>query len=322
MSQQACSSRRHSQAENVSSQRTGCASGMALLGRHIRGRLSWPWGGIGFVPKTVSAISQTLERTIFSAEHARLPGLMQTVDPRAKLIAIILLLLATSFVRHLIVIIAIYAVSLLLGRLSLLPAAVLGKGVWLGVPVFAAIVALPAIFTSPGNALVVVPLPGGIQIAVSDSGLASASLLVASVGTSVSLVLLVVLTTRWTDLLKALKVLRISDAFIVVFGMTYRYLFLLLHAINGTFLARASRTVGRSNGAEERRWIAATTGALVNKSFRMSEDVYLAMVSRGFAGDIRTLTEFRMADRDWLIVGLVVVFVAAAMLMDRGITWP
>ena len=295
------------------------ASLSAIIGRVTFRLFSWRQGRPSFISKTISAITQTLERTIFSAEHARLPGLLQGIDPRAKLLAILLLLLATGFARHFIVILVIYLLSLLLARLSLLPASILGKGVWLGVPLFASIVAFPAIFTVPGNALVTIPLWGDARIAVSDNGLSSAILLVARVGISVSLVLLLVLTTRWTDLLKALRVLHVPDAFVVVFGMTYRYLFLLLHAINGVFLARTSRTVGRAKASEERRWLATTTGALVNRSFKMSEDVYQAMIARGFAGDVRTLTEFRMVERDWLLVGLVIVFVASVMLLDRGI---
>ncbi|MBI2952869.1 MAG: cobalt ECF transporter T component CbiQ [Chloroflexi bacterium] len=272
-----------------------------------------------FIPKTISGISQTVERTVFSAEHARFPGLLQGTDPRAKLAMVILLLLAASTARHLVVVIGVYLVSLLFARLSLLPSSVLLKGVWLGMPLFAAIVALPTVFTMPGRALLTVGTLGDMQIAVSDNGLSSAILLVVRAGTSVSLGLLLVLTTRWTDLLKSLRILHVPDAFIVVFGMTYRYLFLLLHAVNGLFLARASRTVGPIEGREQRRWIASTTGVLVNKSFKMSEDVYQAMVSRGFTGEIKTLAEFRMADRDWLLLGLVVVFVASTMLLDRGL---
>ena len=274
---------------------------------------------MSFIYKTILAISQALERAIFSAEYARLPGLLQAIDPRAKLAAIVLLLLATGFIRHLAVVVAIYAVVLLLGRLSLLPASLLAKGVWLGIPLFAAIVALPAVFTLPGQPLLIVPLFGDTRIVASDSGLSSAGLLIARVGTSVSLGLLLITTTRWTDLLKALRILRVSDAFIVVLGMTYRYLFLLLHTVNGVFLARASRTVGRAEGGEQRRWIAATTGALANRAFKMSDDVYQAMVARGFAGEIRTLTEFRMVERDWLAVGLAVIFSASVILVDRGL---
>ena len=46
------------------------------------------------------------------------------------------------------------------------------------------------------------------------------------------------------------------DVFILILGMTYRYIYLLLHTANDMFLSRKSRMVGRLNGSEDRRMIA------------------------------------------------------------------
>ena len=46
----------------------------------------------------------------------------------------------------------------------------------------------------------------------------------------------------------------------LVLSMTYRYIFLFLHTANGMFLARKSRIVARTSGAEQRRWISGTMG--------------------------------------------------------------
>ena len=62
--------------------------------------------------------------------------------------------------------------------------------------------------------------------------------------------MLLVLTTPWNTLLKALSVLRVPDGFILILGMTYRYIYLLLTTLDDMLLSRKSRVVGRM---DERR---------------------------------------------------------------------
>ena len=61
--------------------------------------------------------------------------------------------------------------------------------------------------------------------------------------------------------------------------------------------------MGRLPGGEQRRMTARTAGVLLSKSIDLSNDVYLAMQSRGFRGEVRILSDFRM--RSWDYVGLL-----------------
>ena len=120
------------------------------------------------------------------------------------------------------------------------------------------------------------------------------------------------LTTPWADLLKSLKAIRVPQLFILVLAMTYRYIFLFLHLANGMFEARKSRTVARTSGGEHRRWISGSMGNLLNRSVKMSNDVYAAMVARGFEGEMRTLSRYRMRAADWAaLVGAVAIALVA-----------
>ena len=58
--------------------------------------------------------------------------------------------------------------------------------------------------------------------------------------------------------------------------------------------SRQSRMVGRLSGADQRRLAGASVGVLLSKSIQLSSDVYLAMLSRGFRGEIYTLDDFQM----------------------------
>jgi cobalt/nickel transport system permease protein len=111
----------------------------------------------------------------------------------------------------------------------------------------------------------------------------------------------------------------VPEVFIIVLGITYRYLFLLLQTTNSLFLARASRTVGKTTGGEQRLWVGATAGALVGRSLKMSNDVYQAMVPRGYNGQIRTITDFLVRVQDWLFLLLAVTSVMGLIIFDGSI---
>ncbi len=269
----------------------------------------------GFIGKTLADITGTLEQTLFAEEIAREEGLLQSLDPRAKLVGALAVLLAISLSHNLLVLLALYGLTLPLAHASRVPLAFFAKRVWLFMPFFTGIIALPALFNpfTPGEPLVTLidRADPRLYLAITVPGVITAAFLLLRVGASVSVAVLLVLTTRWSVLLKALRVLRVPQAFVLILGMTYRYIYVLLHAANNMFLARRSRVVGRVSGGENRRWLAASMGALVARSYGLSEQVYLAMQSRGFRGEAQTMETlaWRRTDALWLAA-----FVGVAML--------
>jgi cobalt/nickel transport system permease protein len=262
---------------------------------------------------TLKGFTETLERALFAEEiHAR-PGLLQSLDPRVKVISVLALLIGVSLSRSLAVIAAIYLLALLLAIASAIPAGFFIKRVWLALPFFTGMIAVPALFITPGPALLHLPL----GLVITQSGLTAALFLLLRVSTSVSLTLLLILTTPWNTVLSALSVLRVPDVFILILGMTYRYIYLLIHTANDMFLSRQSRMVGRMNGGEERRMLAAISGTLLGKSLNLSSEVYLAMQSRGFRGAIVTLRPFKMNRRDGLWLAAFLALTAAAVILGR-----
>ena len=266
---------------------------------------SKPESRSGFIERTLVDINNNLEQSIFAEKIARQKGLLQAVDPRLKVIAMIMLLFATSLSHQLVVIAGLYGCALILAAVSNIPLGFFIKRVWAFIPFFTGIVALPALFITPGPILAHLPL----GLVITRTGALTALFLLLRVGTSVSLAVLFVLTTPWNSVLKAMGVLHIPDVLILTLGMTYRYIHLLLHLTNDMFLSRKSRILRRMTGAEERRLLAATSGTLLGKSLALSSEVYLAMESRGFRGYPRTMDRFQMRRIDWA-AGLVVAFVA------------
>jgi cobalt/nickel transport system permease protein len=261
----------------------------------------------------IADISHALEQSLFAEDIARRPGLLQSIDPRVKVVSVIALLMAAGLSRSLLVILGMYLITLLLAWRSSIPMGFFVKRVWLLMPFFTGIIALPAFFITPGPPLV--QLPWGWII--TRTGAQTALFLLLRVSTSVSIAILLVLTTPWNTVLKSLGVLRIPDVFVLILGMTYRYIYLFLHTVNDMFLSRKSRVVGRLSGGEQRRLIASTAGTLLGKTLHLSGEVYLAMQSRGFYGFPRTLDTFKMRAADWLALVVVLFTVAVAIWLGR-----
>ncbi len=277
----------------------------AALARETRGRQRQQ----SFVERTLASFGRRMERAFDAEELAKRDGLLQRLDPRVKVIGLILLLIDAALARNLFVIIGIFSIGLTLALLSRVPIRILVTRAWLGAFLFTGVIALPSIFITPGRVIYHLPL---LNWPVTGQGLQSALYLMTRVETAVTLSFLLVLCTLWTHVLKALWVLGVPVVFIVILGMTYRYIFLMLQTARDMFESRQSRMIGVMDGPERRRLAAASVGVLLTKSFHLSSEVYMAMQSRGFRGEVDTLDDFRMQRRDWCAL---ISFVMLALLM-------
>jgi len=265
--------------------------------------------GESFLSKNISHITQALESVLFSEDLGRASGLLQGLDARVKAVTFLLFIVIVSMTRSLPILGCIFFMILFISLLSKVPLGFFLKRVLLFIPIFTAVIAIPALFITPGDALVTV----GSKVIITTQGARTAGFLVLRVLDSLSLGVLLILTTPWDSLLRALRWLRLPSLFVAVLGMTYRYIFLLLHTANSMFLARKSRTVGSFSGAENRRWLARALTTTLAKSHHLSEEVYLAMLSRGYRGEVVTLDNFSLRRRDFFW-GILAVAIAAIIL--------
>jgi cobalt/nickel transport system permease protein len=283
----------------------------------------------GFIEKTLSAIADVIKNEVFSEFLACRQGLLQRVDPRAKLVSIFFLIGIAGLFHHIAPLILFNLWLFWLAKSSRIPIRIFAKRVWVVVPLFTGIVVLPALFNvvRPGTPLVVLfhldpavkvgywELPR--ELAITREGLTAAVLLMLRVGASVSLAVLLTLTTRWNVLLKALNVLRIPTIFLSVLEMSYRYIFLLLQASSDMFMARRSRLAGRRNARDDRRFVTSAMGTLWGKTTALSQEVHSAMLARGYTGTPRSLFRFKMKFSDWIWIVLVIFIALVFVGGDR-----
>ncbi len=282
-----------------------------------------PCGCIGtrkkgsFLEKTIDGASNVMRQALFREDVAAQQGSLQRVDPRAKVLMLLMLLLAAALVRDIPVLVLMYTGTLVLASASRLPLGFFIKRVWLFIPIFTGIIVLPAAFSfiTPGHIVVPLWTWDGHTVGLTTQGLTAVGLIVIRVATSVSLVVLVTLTTPWNRLLAGLRALFVPRIFILVIGMAYRYIFLLLNAVTDMYTSRRSRQVGNGDHQEGRRFVAATAGALFGKAHALSDEVHMAMVSRGYRGDAKTLRAIHMGLLDW---GSVAAGAAAMVIVIGG----
>jgi len=278
--------------------------------------------------RTIRAFAGFFTESSYAEGYARNGGLLQFVDPRFKLVGVLVLLFCAITVTRVEWVLAIIGLTLLLAMASRVRLSYYLKRVWLFIPLFTMVIALPAMFSFvvPGTPLVVFlsrgqalgPLSSPWTVALTAQGVAGAILFVLRTGAAVSLVMLLILTTRWTDLLASLESVKTPRAFVMILGMTYRYVFVLVGIAQDMSLALKSRTLGSEGSRSLRERLSAMIGVLFRRSMNMSELVNLAMISRGYDGKVRTVDRFHSKLFDWAFLGFLLMM-ALILLAVRNL---
>ena len=258
-----------------------------------------------FLERTAASLAAALELAGCASEMSHNRGLLQKLDPRVKVFGFLLLIATAACAQNISAPAALFAVALFLAALSQISFRMLAMSIWTSVLFFSGMIALPAVLLTPGNTIFRIPL---LDWPVTGEGLRSAARLITRGETTATLALLLVVTTPWNHVLKALRIFRVPGVLIVVLGMTYRYIFLLLRVALDFFEGRRSRLVARLNGRQSRQMVVSVSGALLGKSLLLSNEVFLAMQARGFRGEVYALDDFQMKRKDWLaLVGFVAI---------------
>lgn len=266
----------------------------------------------GFIERTLASLLAASEYAQTAEQLAFERGMLQRIDPRVKVAGLFGLIVVVAAARQLRVIGLLFAFALVLALLSRVGPARLAGWVWMPVLFFTGAIALPAIFLTPGRPVVEVP-----GIFITFQGLRSAAFLLSRAETAATFSALLVLTTPWTWVLKALRTFRCPVVLVAVLGMTYRYIFVILQTAFEMFESRKSRTVGVLEPRERRRLAASAAGVLLGRSLQLSGDVHLAMQSRGFRGEVYVLNDFEATLADWFWLAGFAIVVAAALWWGR-----
>lgn len=239
-----------------------------------------------FIQRSIVGALAFLKGLIFAEELAARNGFLQSLDPRIKLATFLLFIIQVLLAPSLQVLFFLYALCLLLALISKINLVFFLKRTWIFIPLFSLFIAIPAIFSS---------------------GLASALAFVMRVLTCVSFTVLLSITTKHFELLKVLRIFKIPQIFVMILGMCYRYIYLFVEIIEQTYLAIKSRVGVLLHYKSGQRIASWSIASLWQRSVRLNEEAYRAMLSRGYQGEAAAWNDFRIKSIDWLWLSAVLI---------------
>lgn len=252
-----------------------------------------------FIERSIVAALSFLKESIFADEYALQKGFLQAREPRIKFLSILLFLLAVLFSRSVYFLIGMYLFCLALAGLSSIRLGFFLKRTWIFIPLYSLFIALPALFNifTPGEPVLSFRI---FTLSITKQGIAGAGFFFMRVLTSVSLSILLVLTTRHNILLKVLRIFKVPQVFVMTLGMCYRYIYLFIEILQNTYSAIKSRVGFISSVKKGQGVVAWNIASLWQRSYQLNEDVYKAMLSRGWRGEPAVLNDFKIKIIDWL----------------------
>jgi len=259
--------------------------------------------------------------------HRTLNSPVHALDGRVKFILSVAFILTVSLTPFAAwpVYILLFATVLSVEILSRLGVGYVLRRASLALPFVLA--ALPLVFSIEGTNLFSVTL-GTWTLTASLEGMERFVSVGLKSWLSIQAAIVLTSSTSFPDLLQAMRTVRLPRLLVAMFGLMWRYLFVLADEALRLLRARAARS-GRpvlpAGGADLRPiprlvWRAQVSGGMAGnlflRAFERSDRIYVAMLSRGYDGEVRSLPLPPLALSGWLTLagGLSVL----AFLLSLG----
>jgi cobalt/nickel transport system permease protein len=161
---------------------------------------------------------------------------------------------------------------------------------------------------------------GGEQVelgplSVSQVGLAAFAAVSIKAVLGTSSAILLGATTTFPSALRALEALRVPRLFVLIAGFVYRYLFVVVDEVQRMRAALAARGY-RPRSALQAAAVGRVATALFLRTHARGERVYLAMLSRGYAGAMPALDTLRVRAADVAFVAAVATLVLPVRILE------
>ena len=254
------------------------------------------------------------------------------INPCVKILSVALLVMVCTLIHSISALAVLFAILVVLLALIKMPLKFILR-IWLGVPLLSLAIILPAITNviTPGHAifrLFQLELPLWTQtwqfpsvVTITHEGLVVASRFLLRSIDCVTVCVLLVASTESSVLLHTLRRMGMPKLFGMVLSMCYRYIAVLVKASEEIHLAKLSRSIGANSIHTEHKWVAASLGILFRKTHKMATEVHHAMISRGYDGDIHTLSKHKYTSRDFWCVMLTLLIASLLFYIEYSNIW-
>jgi cobalt/nickel transport system permease protein len=282
-----------------------------------KARKTW-WQRQDYLEKMLVDVHQVIVENLYQTDVRVRSSFLQSLEPRVKVLSALFLLVMSALTRDLFSLAVLQGVLLLVAWLSgLRLKSYLGR-VWLPALGFSGVAVLPAIFSwiTPGDAWFFIYHDLSLQVgnfilprelAITQQGVTVAAFVLLRAVTSLGLVVLLMATTRWSMVTKALGKLGMPAILVMVLDMTYRYLFLFLLLLGDYILGRKSRVVGSERYRSALSWVGAALAGFLWLIVEYSKEVSAAMIARGYTGEIHSELAQPFSAREACFFSVVVI---------------
>lgn len=254
-------------------------------------------------------------------------SVIHQLDPRIKLLLTLAFIITTSLLpfgawaAYILLLALVIAVELF----SELGVGYVMKRAALAFPFVLA--AFPLIFTVQGTPLVTLPFFSW-TLTITLEGVERFLSIAFKSWVSLQMALVFAMTTPFPQILIALRALHVPQLLVAIFGLMWRYLFVLVDEALRLMRARQARSgaapeLGKKVGGSI-RWRAQVTGGMAGnlfvRGFERGDRIYDAMRARGYDGEVRAFPLARLKSTDWAIAGTGFVLCLFILLFANLVT--
>ena len=234
------------------------------------------------VPQSLRDLIEGAEALVYIEDLSGRKGLLQAINPVAKLVAIAAMITAALCISDLTYLLAICIVPIALSAASRIPLRQLFTRTAL-IPAFMGLISLPTLFLTSGNPILATNF-AGINLIITSEGVISFLVFTVRIWFCVASLSLLILSTGFEKTLKLLASIKVPTLIIQLFSLTYRYFFVSLHETQSVLIGKEARTyVHKKNfNLQALRDLGSVLSSLFIRTYERSERVYLAMKARGF----------------------------------------
>jgi len=269
---------------------------------------------LSLVARTLREGGRILQDTLLAGRLAKKKGLLQSLNPKVKIISTFFLIFTVIFTNNLLVALLMCAVLYILAFSSRIPLGFYVRRSWFFIPLFSVFVAFPSLFIYGETPLLSLNL-FGFHLCVFREGLLRMLVFVFRVYLSVSALLLLIYTTELSRILVSLCSFGVPKSLLFMVALTYRYLFLFLDELYGILIGWESRTVARLSLNKLWSGGAMSVGALLIRAYERGERIYMAMKARGYDGQIRFPNTEKLKLRDYVYLMTISAFLVALIFL-------
>jgi cobalt/nickel transport system permease protein len=229
--------------------------------------------------RTVAGVSEHATAFLLAETVPNRDGFLQAVHPVAKLLGLFALVLLAALTDQIAALAALLALAVTLALVSRVPLRTFAERI--AFPTVASLVVVaPQAVLMDGPSLATAATPFG-QLVVSSTGVAYVAAFVTRVAASVGFLSLLLLTTRFSAVLSALRRLRAPPVAVTLIAITHRYLLLFFRELTRMTLARRSRRFAPAPLRTSWRRTSSFLGTFFLRTFERGERVQRAAQARG-----------------------------------------